>query len=247
MTAASHSVPGMSRVVILLAVLCLAGMGPAGAQERKVSLRTLCFQHVDGLRDVLLVTGTPDEPKLTPVRLYTSAYSDAVVESFEGSALRFAVEVAGPDGAKTLKTVAEGTLRAGARQVAIFLPSGKDDQPYRLMVVDETEEKFPMGATMIYNLTATKARFAIGEHGKELEPGALGLVPLPAEVNDLNQCTVRVFLLGGEGTWVPVSSTAWRVSEEMRSLALAYINPRSKQPTVHCLQETPPWRLPQFE
>ena len=150
------------------------------------------------------------------------------------------------DGEEVLRTVAQGTLGSGARQLAIFLPSGTKDQPYQLKIIDESEAKFPMGSTLIFNLTAAKARFTIGEHAKELAPGALGLVPLPAKVNALNQCTVRVFLTDTTGQWRPISSTVWRSSDEMRSLALAYIHPSSKQPVVQCLQETPPWKLPQL-
>ncbi|NNM30606.1 MAG: hypothetical protein HKO57_13885 [Akkermansiaceae bacterium] len=230
-------------VVAALAVT----VGTAAAQSRKISLRTLCFQHVDGLREVLLVSGSPEKPKLIPVELFTSTYSEPVVASIAGDVLRFAVEVTGADGEKQLKTVAQGKLAAGARQVAVFLPSEKPGIPYRLTVIDETEKNFPMGSTLIYNLTGTKARFLIGEHRKEIGPASLGLVPLPTEVNELSQCTVRVGLLGPDGKWIPVSSTAWRVSEEMRSFALAYIHPRTRQPVVNCLQETPPWRLPQFE
>lgn len=232
---------------IAAAAITLFLFGPVTAQSaRKISLRTLCFQHVDNIREVYLVSGSKEKPILTPVKLFTSTYSDEVVATVTGGRLVFAVQDKNEEGEDFLRTVAEGPLAAGARQVAVFLPSGGKKTPYRLKVIDETEKKFPMGSTLIYNLTSTKARFTIGEHKKELKPGALGLVPLPTKTNNLNQCTVRVFLTDKNGDWKAVSSTVWKASAEMRSLALAYIHPRSKQPTVQCLQETPPWKLPQL-
>ncbi|NNC89087.1 MAG: hypothetical protein HKN82_11565 [Akkermansiaceae bacterium] len=227
-------------------LLALVLATPAGAQSRKISLRALCFQHVDDIHDVLLVTGTEDDPVTTPVRLFTSAYSDPVEVTVTGPRLVFAVQPGGPAGGDQLRIVAEAPLAAGARQMVIFLPSRKAGRPYELTVIDESEAAFPMGSTLIYNITSTSARFTIGEYGRELKPGAHGLIPLPKRTNSLNQCTVRVFLADRDGAWQAVSSTVWKTSPKLRSLALTYIHPRTMQPTVHCFQETPPWRLPKL-
>jgi hypothetical protein len=230
----------------LLAALVAILPPAAAAQSRQVSLRTLCFRHVDDIREVLLVSGGGAKPTLTPVKLFTSAYSDPVGATITGGRLVFAVQGKDPGGEDALRTVARGPLATGSRQVAIFLPSGDDEIPYRLTVIDETEERFPMGSTLIYNLTPTKVRFTIGEHRKELESGVIALVPLPTRTNERSQATVRVSLADRNGAWVPVSSTVWKVSRKMRTLALAFLHPGSNQPTVQCFQETPPWRLPKL-
>jgi hypothetical protein len=232
--------------VILLLVLTLVSQ--AAENVRTIQLRTLCFQHVNGLKEVLLVTGKKGARQQFPVKLFTSAYSDEIEAKVTDEQLLFAVPVDDPkDGEEPFRIIAEARLAKGSRQLAIFFPSKDDDSPYRVQVLDESEQAFPMGSTLIYNLTQTTGRFTIGEHGKEIKSGKTGLVPLPTKVNKLNQCTVRVFLLDDQEAWKTVSSTVWKASKEMRGLALAYIHPKTGQPTVNCFQETPPWRLPQLE
>ncbi len=236
----------MNRFVLLLAG-CLLAM-PAVSAAEMVSVRALCLQHVDGLKDVKLLSGSAKNPILTPVKLFTTTYSDQVSVPMDGGKkMTFVVEEKNEDGEDVLKIVAEGPLSRGNRQLALFIPAPEGSKtPYRLKVIDESEAKFPMGSTLIFNLSTSSARFMIGEHRKELKPGELGLIPLATQTNDFNQCTVRVFVTSRDGEWTPVSSTAWMATREMRSLALTYIHPRSKKPMVQCIQETPPWKLPQL-
>jgi len=233
-------------IILFAAFLTLASHAAEGT--RTVSLRTLCFQHIDGLKEVLLITGKKGAREQLPVKLYTSAYSDEIEAKVSDNQLLFAVPVPDPeDGAEPFRIIATAKLAAGPRQLAIFFPGKSKDSPYSVQVMDESEQAFPMGSTLIYNLTKTTGRFTIGEHGKEIKSGKIGMIPMPTKVNQLNQCTVRVFLLDDQGAWQTVSCTVWRASEDMRGLALAYIHPKTGQPTVNCFQETPPWRLPQLE
>lgn len=233
------------KLLIPVAVLAIAS---AQAQEsvRTIRLRTLCFQHAEKLKEVQLVAGREGAEKLLPVRLYTSAFSDELEAPVAGDEIRFAVpseDAADPP----YRLVAKGKLVEGRQLLALFLPSGDRDMPYRVTVIDESEKNFPMGSTLIYNLTPVEGRFTIGERRREIAPGRLGRLARPTQVNDLNQATVRVFLKQQDDTWKAVSSTVWQATDQTRGLAFAYIHPRTKRPTVHCLQETPPWRLPQLE
>ena len=229
-------------LIVLSATLLVTGQASA---QRKVSLRTLCFQHVGGIKEVYVTTGTPEKPVHVPLRLYTSTYSDESVLELPGSELQFSLRSTNEDGTSGQKVFAKGKMSTGKRQLALFLPSGKDaDTPYAVRIIDETESKFPMGSTLVYNLTSTDTRITIGEHKAETKSGARSLLPLAKKTNALNQTTVRVYLKTGPDAWKPVSSTVWIASEKTRSLALAYIHPRTKKPTVNCFQETPPWRLP---
>lgn len=237
------------RLSLILTTLIAFSGTVIGQEARTISLRTLCFQHVDNIREVFLLTGNPKSPDLIPLKLYTSTYSDAVEATVTGSTLQFALKmdpVAGDPKALPYRIIAQSKIASGARQVALFLPSNKENSPYTVRTIDESEKVFPMGSTLVYNLTSTETRITIGEHGKEIKPGGSALLPLATKVNDLNQTTVRVYLKTGAEDWKTVSSTVWRASKELRNLALAYIHPRTKKPTVNCFQETPPWRLPQL-
>jgi hypothetical protein len=224
------------------ALLCLL-TGATAQETRKVKLRTLCFEHVADIRKVLLV-GADD--KTVEVDLFTSGFSDEIEATLSGGDLRFAIQQAGTDGASTLKTVASGKAAAGTRQLAIFLPGTADGVPYRLMVIDDSEEKFPLGTTLSFNFAPVAVRFAIGEHSQDLKPGGRALIPLARKVNDMNQCNVVISFADKTNQWVPVNNTRWLSLPQERALAIAYIHPVSKQPTVNSYRETPPWKLPKL-
>lgn len=235
--------PVMGRCLLLVGLLAGVGMAQDGAAP--VQLRTLCFQHVGNLKELHVMQ---DKGSGVPVRLFTSAFSDPVQVKLREGTIRFAVPAEdAAEGEPAFKVVAEGKSPGGARQLAVFFPSGNEDMPYRVSILDEGEAAFPMGSTLIFNLTPTDARFTIGERSKEIPTGKIATVGLPAKVNALNQATVRVHLKNQEGSWQAVSSTLWQATDAMRGLALAYLHPTTGRPTVHCIQETPPWRLPKLE
>lgn len=224
------------------AITCLAG--PAAAQEaRKVKLRTLCFEHVGEIRKVLLVG--PEE-KTVEVDLFTSGFSDEIEATVSGPDLRFAIAATGPDGKAILKTVASGKAAAGTRQLAVFLPGTKEGMPYRLMVIDDSEEKFPLGTTLAFNFAPVPVRFAIGEHSSDLKPGGQAVIPQAKKVNEMNQCNVVISFADKTNKWMPVNNTRWLSLPQERALAIAFIHPVTKQPTVNSYRETPPWKLPKL-
>jgi hypothetical protein len=235
-----------SRFPILLGLLCCLLGNLVLAQGKKIKLRALCASHADNIREVFLVTGKTENPTLVPVPLYKSAYSDEIEVILPSKDLVFVIKTKGRDGVEQLKTVARGTAPDSTRQLALFLPSGNEEVPYKTTIIDESEASFPLGSTLLFNLSENPARFTIGEHGKDLAPGQHGIVPKPTKVNALNQCTVRLYNQRN-GEWTMISSTGWKVHEEMRNLALTYIHPRTKRPTVNCFQEVPPWRLMEIE
>ncbi len=216
----------------------------ASAQDaRKVKLRTLCFEHVGEMRKLLLVGA---DEKTVEVDLFTSGFSDEIEATVSGPELRFAIAATDAAGNATLKTVAIGKAAAGTRQLAVFLPGTKEDMPYRLMVIDDSEEKFPLGTTLAFNFASVPVRFAIGEHSSDLKPGGQALIPQARKVNEMNQCNVVISFADKADKWVPVNNTRWLSLPQERALAIAFVHPLSKQPTVNSYRETPPWKLPKL-
>lgn len=231
----------------LFLLLLLTGL--VSAQDtRKVSLRSLCFKRVGDVKEVMLMGGTKERPVPTAIPLYQSIYSDEMEVDVSGEKLTFALPVVGNDGETTYKTVGEGKLPAGNRLAAIFIPSGDADRPYRILVLDETEEAFPLGSTIVVNLAPEPTRITLGEHERIIDSGKMEKIPIATNINELKQATVRIFVpLEGDKKWRPVSSTTWRVLPNLRNLAIAYQNPKNGRTSVNCYQEVPPWRLPKFE
>lgn len=238
------SLPSPMRLALILALLPSLLL----AQEaRKISLRTLCFKRVGAVKELLLLTGTEDDPKPIPVPLYISIYSDEIPVEISRDTLTFALEKEGPDGEPTYQIVAEGKLQEGARQVAVFIPSGDPKMPYSVLSIDDTEAAFPLGSTFIVNLCPEPTRFTIGEHDEIVASGKTARVAIATNVNDLKQATVRVYVPGPDKKWRPVSSTVWKALPDYRNIAISYLNPRNGRTSVNCYQEVPPWRLPKFD
>lgn len=231
----------LAPIIALLPSLLLA------QEARKISLRTLCFKRVGAVKELLLLTGTEDDPKPIPVPLYISIYSDEIPVEISRNTLTFALEKEGPDGEPSYEIVAEGKLEKGAKQVAIFIPSGNPTKPYRVLSIDETEEAFPLGSTFIVNLSPEPTRFMIGEHDEIVASGKTKSVPIATDVNDLKQATVRILVPGPNQKWRAVSSTVWKALPNYRNIAISYQDPRSGRTSVNCYQEVPPWRLPKFD
>lgn len=234
----------MIRSLIYLLLLTL----PLSAQTRTISLRTLCFRHAHDVKEIFIATGSEKKPLYTKAPLYTSTYSDEIQLEITGNTLSVAlpaeISEKHPDG---YQIFGSKKLSTGRRHLAIFVPTANPENPYRLTVINEGEQNFPMGSTLIYNLSNSDLRMTIGEHRKVIQPLKRANIPLPQKKNALNQTTVRTYMKNKDGKWIIISSTIWKTSNKLRGLAIAYIHPLSKKPVVDCFQETPPWRLPKLE
>ncbi|MFK7912021.1 MAG: hypothetical protein AB8F34_15680 [Akkermansiaceae bacterium] len=211
-------------------------------------MRTLCFRHAHDIKEIYLVSGAKETPVFSKTRLYTSAYSDPITLKLTGSELGIALPSQDtekhPNG---YRIFARTNLPQGGRHLAIFLPTNNIEKPYRLIILDESEKAFPMGSTLVYNLSNTDFRITLGERAETIKPLKRTTIPLPKKTNKLRQATVRTYFKDNTKKWVVINSTVWKTSEKLRGLAIAYIHPLNNKPVVTCFQETPPWRLPKLE
>ena len=94
----------MTRIVFCLFLLTLT----LSAQNRKISLRTLCFRHAHNVKEVFIATGSTEKPVYTKVPLYTSTYSDPVelkvTDNVLGVALPVEASKKHPDGYRIFGT-----------------------------------------------------------------------------------------------------------------------------------------------
>lgn len=211
------------------------------AQEvRQVKLRAICFQHVDGLKQVFAVSGGEGAPSAVGVDLFTTVISDEVEAIVENGLLTFAVP-GGEEG--TFKTITTAKAVPGARQLAIFIPGEKGKSPYRCFVVDDSLKQFPMGSTLAVNLSPVPFRFSIGEHVKAVASGKIETIPMATKANERGQVSVIISIAeqAAEGGWRAVNQTRWFTGRDKRDLAIGFIHPQTGQPTVNCYADTPPF------
>ena len=230
------------KTLFSLAVAAVLVSPLCAQQTRPVKLRAICFQHVNDLKKLFAVSGG-DKPKGVEFTLYTTVISDEVDAFATDETLTFGVpDVAGPDPSK-FKTIATAKAAPGPRQLAIFIPGEPNGSPYRCFVIDDSEKTFPMGSTMAVNLATVPLRLSIGEHLREVRPGEVENIPMARKMNDRGQVSVVISIAdpAGEGGWRAVNQTRWFSGTDKRDLAIAFIHPKTKQPTVNCYGDTPSW------
>lgn len=228
------------KTLLALALVLVAAVPATAQQTRAVKLRAICFQHMGEIRKVSAVSGG-EKPTAVELELFTSSISDEVEAVVTGDKLTFAVPETGPDGKAGMRTVATARAVPGPRQLAIFVPGEPNGLPYRCFVIDDSVQKFPMGSTTAVNLSAMPFRFSIGEHVKDLAPGKIESIPMARKANDRGQVSVIISVAdaASDGGWKAVSQTRWFSGTDKRDLAIAYIHPKTKQPTVNCYADTP--------
>ncbi len=228
----------------ILPTVCIAAFfafsGFVRAETRTVKLRTLCFEHINEIKKVLLVT-TGEKPKATEVSLFTTVFSDEVEIPVVDDVMVFSVLDGMVDGKPKYKTVASAKVVPGPRQLAIFVPAPPNGLPYQVFVVDDSEKNFPMGSTMAINLSTIGFKFLIGENTAVVPPGKITVVPMAKKINDRGQCSVIISVAVTADEWRAVNQTRWFTGTNKRDVAVGFVHPQTKQPTVNCYADTPPW------
>lgn len=229
---------------LLISLLLAAfSVGSAHAVElRPVSLRAICFQHVDGLKKLFSTSGG-EKPKAVELTLYTTVISDEIATFATDGVLTFAVPDDEAVGVPKFKTIATAKAAPGTRQLAIFIPGEPGGSPYRCFVIDDSLKAFPMGSTMAVNLADVPFKMSIGEHFKAVAPGEISNIPMARKTNDRGQVSVIISIAdkAGEDGWRAVNQTRWFSGTDKRDLAIGFIHPKTKQPAVNCYGDTPPW------
>lgn len=231
----------MRQLLVPLFLIMLGGFLPA-QQIRPVKLRAICFQHVGELKSLFSISGG-EKVKAVEFTLFTTVISDEIDTFATDDMLNFAVLDAAEKSKESYKTIAKAKAVPGNRQLAIFIPGESDQSPYRCFVIDDSEQAFPMGSTMAVNLATVPFRMSIGEHMKEVAPGKIQNIPMARKTNDRGQVSVIISVSdqAAEGGWRAVNQTRWFSGADKRDLAIAFIHPKTRQPTVNCYGDTPSW------
>lgn len=237
----------MKFLVTSLALFCLAAL-PLAAQDnaRTVKFRVLCYEHVNGV-----IEGIAPAPggARVPVNFYTGGIGPQIEGRFSGERAVFFVEKPGPDGKIVRTILANGKLDPSPVQLFLLLPEVQkqaDGSIYRLLAFDDSEAKFPMGATRVINLAPYDIRLNLaGTDLEPIKPGGMKVYPQVKAVDEWNMFSARVDFLA-EDQWVPVSTQSWKASDRKRDWVITQINPQTKTPAISLYQDIPPWREAQL-
>lgn len=224
---------------VLLLLTALLAIAPAIAQDtRKVVIRSLCFAHVGGLKELEFVQ---KDSATIEIPLWLGEPSDDITLEVPGNTVSFFRPDAASEDAP--QPVAQGTLGTANRQLLFFVPSGKESPAYRVLAFPDDSGAFPMGSTRLLNLAKVPAVFRMGEHAIKVAPSRATIAPMPRKVNKYNDYNFEIMLQTEKGLY-PVRQTRARAVKSKRDMAVVWIDPRTKRARVNLYTDIPPWTLP---
>jgi hypothetical protein len=228
-------------------VLLLALAAPLAAQSRKVSLRTLCFTHVNGVKKLYLPGAEPGT--FSEIPLFTEVFSLPVEANIVGGKASFLLSEAAPEPGKQRAALPAVSVPDSSKLLFLFLPNpGKPEAPYIVVPMADDESAFPLGTTKAMNLTPANVRFDLGEFsgakGITVAPGKTAIIEPVKKVNHLNQFDAKVMYEVKPKEFAEFYNSRWRSVAAKRDIAIAYLDPISKKPMVNLYEDAPPAVIP---
>ena len=110
------------------------------------------------------------------------------------------------------KSSRESAVSDTMRKVLFYFMPAKQggDVRYRVIAMEDGFSRFPLGHTRLLNLSPGNARFALGEHRKNLKAGAMTTIAPVRKRNAMNMADVRCDLQSKNGNWLNISETKKR-------------------------------------
>lgn len=217
-----------------------------GQETKKISLRTLCFTHVNDVKMLYLPGEKPGE--LVEVPLFTEVFSLPVVSTTTGGKVTFLLSKEPPAPGKTPPSLPSVSLPNSTKVLFLFLPNPGKEVPYQIVAMGDDEGSFPLGTTKAMNLTPANLRFDLGEFsdgkGILVAPGKTAIIESVRKVNHLNQFDAKVLYEVKPKEFTVFYNSRWRSVAGKRDIAIAYLDPTSKQPMVNLYEDAPPVVIP---
>ncbi|WP_367872946.1 hypothetical protein [Luteolibacter sp. Populi] len=217
---------------------------PLAAQEaRKVTVRTLCFSHVNNVK--MLYLPAAEGGGLVEVPLYTEVFSRPLDATVRGGKATFYLTGVAPQPGKPSPALPAVSVPDSAKLLFLFLPNpGKPEVPYLVVAMADDEGAFPLGTTKAINLTPANVRFELGEFsddkGKVVAPGKTAIIEQVRKVNHLNQFDAKVTYETAPKEFTEFYNSRWRAVAAKRDIAIVYLDPKSKLPQLNLYEDAPP-------
>ncbi len=219
-----------------------AALASATAHADAINARTLCFSYQQDVKSVWVPTDR--EQTMTEVGLFTSGYSLPFKMMVNDGRAVFSRP--SDDEETPYEALASAKLPDTSSVLFLFLPSGKEETPYRVVALPDDSRKFPYGSIHLMNLSKEKVRVHMGEHNGPkavaLAPGKAKLVDEVTRLDDFNRYPVLAEYLTDEG-FARFHNTAWRSIEGKRDLVIVFNDPASGRPRIQHYEDARPASL----
>lgn len=207
--------------LILLAATNLHGRGDV---VRNVELSVFSLAYADGHQTVYL---TNSKSEVSEIRLSTANILgpyETMVDVDSNIILR--TKKKNEEGATIYPPIARFKLPGNIKDpLAILVPSS-DDQPYRVLVLERSLERFPHGSYTLINFSAMEIRGLVGKT-RVIAP-ARDITLFNPSSNKETMLDVH-FKYQRADDWKTFGRTRWVNEKNKRTLLLAYPDPKTER------------------
>lgn len=210
----------MIRYIVLFA---FAGLTPLQAQSpRSLEVRTLCFGYSNRVKEVTLAGDAEGQ----------SSIDCKLVKYLEPQQKKMTVSedfiLIGEPGANGFDEWSKVKVEKGITEaLLVFFPLPSAEQPYKVVVLDDSSKEFPLASFQIANMSPKALRLIVGENPIQIQPGETKLISKFKNQKANGQVSYFAYYQDGE-EWKRLSTGFWDVIPTKRNLQIAFGNPKSK-------------------
>jgi hypothetical protein len=211
--------------------LCAAGV-LVGQDVSRVSATLYSFRYAPGLEDVYVRTGPEAFQK---VELSTANMVGPITVLAAGGVVTLHRKDVAEDGSERFPSIGKAEVGSVRRPLLVLFPDAKEAEfPYRVLVIDRSATRFPLGSYQFLNLSRYPMRGLVGKAPVLAKPGSVIGVRPEGEPGELMNVVFEY--LDGED-WRTMTKTRWALRKDRRSLLCAYLDPRDKRVKVRSIPE----------
>jgi hypothetical protein len=218
---------------ILLFPLLFLPLMLQGQEARKVKCRFLSF---GGNSNVTSVVATSPDSAGINCPLSADQISDMVICPTKEDTIHF---ISSDDQATIANVKIAPSIKA-ALLVFVASPSKPDavpaKQPWRVIVIEDSDKNFPDGGVFIANFYQKDIRFIVGEHKGMLHSAGMHGYAMPEKRDTFNMAPVIVDF-AKDKKWQNANESALRFLPGMRYLIFAFTDPLSGRPRIRTYQD----------
>jgi hypothetical protein len=128
--------------------------------------------------------------------------------------------------------------RGMSRLIMIVIPTPTRSKPaYRMILIDDSDQAFPQGASKILSLVAVDIAIEAGEHKQMVRAGKISSLPPVTSVNDFHMAQTN-FHYRHKDSWVAFTERQLHYIDATRRLFIIHATPGALQPTVTTIVDT---------
>lgn len=219
-------------------IMLLGLESSAKVEKRIVEARTLCLRIANEKPDIFI--GGVEKPHqiLLPVQTFSGKF-ECVLE--DGVAIFYKEDGILPNGEPKKTVVAKTKVKASMKEILFFFDVAKksDEVMYKVIALDDSLQKFPLGQMRVLNLLTSNLDIAIGEHRKILKPGNIAVLPAPKRKNSSNMTNVLGRIQLKDNRWAAFSEFRSKLTESIRVFVISHYDKSSDQPKIKMYRDIP--------